>query len=171
MIDLFRSRLEAVDASLWVVDDEQALTSLVRERVGSGSVVAWEEALSHVSSENWLAGTSDSLAPASQTEEDIRARAASADVSLIVADVGIAETGQVGFAHDDRRPREVALLPDRQIVLLERRNIVLTANEALRGVRGASFVLVAGPSRTADIEQRMMLGVHAPRSLDVIVFG
>ena len=156
MLDLFRSRLEAVDACLWVVDDVQALPGLVKERVGSGSVAAWEEALLCVSSEKWLANL------ASQS---------SAEVSLIVADVGIAETGQIGFAHSDRRPREVALLPDRQIALLDRSNLVLNANEALRGVRSPNFVLVAGPSRTADIEQRMMLGVHAPRSLDVIVFG
>ena len=163
MLDLFRARLEAVDASLWVVDDMQALPGLVRERVGSGSVVAWEEALSYVSAGNGLASASDSLALASPS---------TAEVSLIVADMGIAETGQVGFAHDDRRPREAALLPNRQIVLLPRQCLVLNANAALQRLRGnRSIVLVAGPSRTADIEQRMMLGVHAPRSLDVIVFG
>jgi L-lactate dehydrogenase complex protein LldG len=109
---------------------------------------------------------------ASHFAEDIRARAAAAEVSLIVADVGIAETGQIGFAHSARRPREVALLPNRQIALLPRENLVLSANEALQRLRGSpSIVLIAGPSRTADIEQRMMLGVHAPRSLDVIVFG
>jgi hypothetical protein len=48
MLDLFRERLEAVDASLWVVDERSALTELVRERVGSGSVVAWEEASTYL---------------------------------------------------------------------------------------------------------------------------
>jgi L-lactate utilization protein LutC len=37
------------------------------------------------------------------------------------------------------------------------------------GVPG-NVVLVAGPSRTADIEQRSIRGVHAPRELDVIVY-
>ena len=165
MLDLFRERLQAVDAHLWVVD-ETSLEGLVKERVQGGSVVAWEEALAHMSPGNWLANM------ASQSSGDMPARAASADVSLIVADVGIAETGQIGFAHNERRPREVALLPDRQIVLLETTNLVLSAIEALHKLKGnPSIVLVAGPSRTADIEQRMMLGAHAPRSLDVIVFG
>ena len=148
MLDLFAERLSAVDAQLWVVDDAEGAAQAAREIAGDGSVAAWPEA------------------PLPTT-----APAADADVSLIVADVGIAETGQIGFAHNARRPRDVALLPDRQIALLPRQNLVLSAKEALQRVRGPSVVLIAGPSRTADIEQRMMLGVHAPRSLDVIVFG
>ena len=38
------------------------------------------------------------------------------------------------------------------------------------GVPG-NVVLVAGPSRTADIEQRSIRGVHSPRELDVIVYA
>lgn len=149
MIDLFRERLEAVDARLHVVTDATEAADVARDLAAGGSVAAWPEA------------------PLATD-----AAAVDADVSLIVADVGIAETGQIGFAHDQDRPREVALLPDRQIALLPRANLVLSAHEALLRLRGASHVvLVAGPSRTADIEQRMMLGVHAPRSLDVIVFG
>jgi L-lactate dehydrogenase complex protein LldG len=177
MLELFRERLLAVDASLHVVDEPSALPGLVKEQVQGSSVVAWEEALAHMSSPEWLAGASGSLAPASQSAEDMRARASSAEVSLIVADVGIAETGQIGFAHTDRRPREFALLPDRQIALLARQNLVSSTQDALTKLFGhpaqppPNVVFIAGPSRTADIEQRMMLGVHAPRSLDVIVFG
>ena len=145
MIDLFRERLEAVDASLHVVQDARAT---VERLVAGAAAAAWPE-----------------------TQFASTAAAGEADVSLIVADVGIAETGQIGFAHTAGRPREVALLPDRQIALLDRSNLVLNARDALHRVRAASVVFVAGPSRTADIEQRMMLGVHAPRSLDVIVFG
>ena len=41
---------------------------------------------------------------------------------------------------------------------------------AVEQVGTGSVVLVAGPSRTADIEQRVIRGMHAPREIDVILF-
>jgi hypothetical protein len=172
VIDLFRERLTAVDAVLHVVDEGPALSGLVRALTGGASVAGWEEALAYVSSGNGLAGASNLLAPASPSAEDIR----TAEVSLILAQVGVAETGALGIVHSPTRPREVALLPDRQIALLRASDLVSSMEIALTRLFGAnetphSVIFIAGPSRTADIEQRMMLGVHAPRSLDVIVFG
>ena len=42
-----------------------------------------------------------------------------------------------------------------------------TADPAIRG----EFVLVTGPSRTADIEKILILGVHGPKRLVVLVVG
>jgi L-lactate dehydrogenase complex protein LldG len=66
------------------------------------------------------------------------------------------------------------VLPERQVALLDAACVVPSLAEALErlfadGVPG-NVVLVAGPSRTADIEQRPIRGVHAPRELDVIVY-
>lgn len=145
MLRRFAERLAAVQGVLHVVEDP---LPVLHELIGSASVAAWAEA--------GVAST---------------AAAAGAEVSLIVADVGVADTGQVGFAHGAARPRDVALLPDRQIVLLPRDALVGSLAEALARVRGPSVVFIAGPSRTADIEQRHMLGVHAPRTLDVVLHG
>jgi L-lactate dehydrogenase complex protein LldG len=89
----------------------------------------------------------------------------------------VADPGAIGFAHGPGRSRAAGLLPDRQIALLARADLVRSTAEALRrwfsgeGARVGNVVFAAGPSRTADIEQRMMLGVHAPRSLDVVLYG
>ena len=53
-------------------------------------------------------------------------------------------------------------------------DLVASVAEALARWRDdppTNVVFAAGPSRTADIEQTMMLGVHAPRSLDVVLYG
>ena len=99
-----------------------------------------------------------------------------AEVSLIAADVGISETGQIGFAHGAGRPRAVGLLPERQVALLAAHEVVADVGQAFArlfasGDPPGNVVLVAGPSRTADIEQRSIRGVHAPRELDVIVYS
>ena len=66
------------------------------------------------------------------------------------------------------------MLPERQVALLDAAAVVPSLAEALQrlfaGGAPGNVVLVAGPSRTADIEQRPILGVHAPRELDVIVY-
>ena len=96
-------------------------------------------------------------------------------MSLVAADAGVAQTGQIALVHHSGRARATDLLPERQIALLEASALCHTLSEALArlfadGAPG-NVVLVAGPSRTADIEQRSIRGVHSPRELDVIVYS
>jgi L-lactate dehydrogenase complex protein LldG len=154
----FRARLEALHGALHEVGDVGAARELASALVGGATVARWDDLL--------LKGVAGREAPARD-----------ADVSLIVADVGVADTGVIGFAHGPGRARATGLLPDRQIALLARTDLVRSTAEALarwfsaEGAQAGNVVFAAGPSRTADIEQTMMLGVHAPRSLDVVLYG
>jgi L-lactate dehydrogenase complex protein LldG len=154
----FAQRLAEIDGVARQAGSLEEARALARELIGSATVARWEDGA--------LDGIADAVAPATD-----------ADVSLIVADAGIAETGQIALVHHAGRPRAAALLPDRQVALLAGAALVAGVAEAfaLLGLGGpdhpGNVVLVAGPSRTADIEQRMILGVHAPRTLDVIVYG
>jgi L-lactate dehydrogenase complex protein LldG len=154
----FRVRLEALDGALHEVRDVAAAHDLAAGLIGGGTVARWDDRV--------LAGI-----PGRDTEPR------DADVSLIVADVAVADTGAIGFAHGPGRSRATGLLPDRQVALLARGDLVRSTAEALsrwfspQGARAGNVVFAAGPSRTADIEQTMMLGVHAPRSLDVVLYG
>jgi L-lactate dehydrogenase complex protein LldG len=154
----FRARLEALDGALHEVGDVVAARELASALVAGGTVARW-----------------DDLLLAQIAGRDVAAR--NADVSLIVADVGVADTGVIGFGHGPGRSRAVGLLPDRQVALLARTDLVRSTAEALARWFGSgtprvgNVVFAAGPSRTADIEQTMMLGVHAPRSLDVVLYG
>lgn len=150
MVDGFLARLAEVDGTGHRVAGHADAQALAAELAGDATVTGW--------------GVEGVGRPAP---------AAEAELSLVTADVGVAFSGAVGWAHTRERPRAAGLLPDRQIVLLAAEAIVPTLGEAIGRLAplAANVVFTAGPSRTADIEQRMMLGVHAPRSLDVIVFG
>ena len=158
MVGDFRARLEALDGALYEVRTLRDARDTCRALIGERTVARWADAV--------LDGIAVKEAPPE------RAR-----VSLIVADVGVAQTGQIGFAHGAGRPRAAGLLPDRQVALLLRDDLVATFADALQRwfgsvpPRSGNVVFAAGPSRTADIEQRMMLGVHAPRTLDVVLYG
>ena len=103
---------------------------------------------------------------------DIAAHADTADIGISGVEFGIAETGSVfqdGYAIATRL---VTILPPLHVVFLPSANIVPGITEAFeiisqsfdRGYIG----FITGPSRTADIERVLTIGVHGPSRLAII---
>lgn len=88
----------------------------------------------------------------------------------------VAETGSVAVALP-RAERGDALLAERLWLLVPRSELLPTLDEALARIdtlvrEGRPYVtLMTGPSRTADIERALTVGVHGPRELHVVVVG
>jgi L-lactate dehydrogenase complex protein LldG len=88
----------------------------------------------------------------------------------------VAETGSVAVALP-RPERGEALLSDRLWLLVPANELVPTLDEALARIEslvrdGRAYVtLMTGPSRTADIERALTVGVHGPRELHVVLVG
>ena len=85
---------------------------------------------------------------------------------------GIAETGTLVLPGGDGRPQTASLLPEIHFAVLRQADLVQTLVEALRlpGLRDfPTIVLVSGPSRTADIEMTLTIGVHGPGELRVFI--
>jgi len=87
----------------------------------------------------------------------------------------IAETGTVLLLSSPSQPKATALLPETHVCIVRRSRLVDTMEEAfamLRNERGepprATF-FVSGPSRTADIEQTIVVGAHGPYRVHVIL--
>ena len=154
-VEAFAARVRELAGHVHVCESLEAARLLARETIGDATVARWDDAV--------LDGIAERQAPAAEAE-----------VSLIAADVAVADTGQIGFAHRPGRDRGAGVLPPRQIALLSARDVVPCLADALarwfaEGEVPGNVVFAAGPSRTADIEQRMVLGAHGPRELDVII--
>jgi L-lactate dehydrogenase complex protein LldG len=103
--------------------------------------------------------------------EEIAAHADTADIGISGVEFGIAETGSVqdGYAITTRL---VTILPPLHVVFLPSANIVPGITEAFeiiaqnfdRGYLG----FITGPSRTADIERVLTIGVHGPGRFAII---
>lgn len=99
------------------------------------------------------------------------------DLGLSAAQIGIAETGTLALVSDAERHRLVSLVPPVHVALLELDDLVGTLEEALQrmqdgrpgGVPARAVTWITGPSRTADIELTLVVGVHGPRELHVII--
>jgi L-lactate dehydrogenase complex protein LldG len=88
----------------------------------------------------------------------------------------VAETGSVAVSWP-RDERGRALLAERLFLLVPRDQLVPTLDDALARIEalvsdGRPYVtLMTGPSRTADIERALTVGVHGPRELHVVLVG
>jgi L-lactate dehydrogenase complex protein LldG len=96
------------------------------------------------------------------------------DIGISGAQAGIAETGTLLLDSSRERHRLVSLVPPVHIAILDASQIVTTLGEALSLMRQDEAVspivtLVTGPSRTADIELTVAIGVHGPQELFVII--
>ncbi len=97
--------------------------------------------------------------------------------AISAAFVGIAETGTLALVSGAENPTTLNFLPDNHIVALRRDDIVANYEGAFARLRTAygkggaprTLNLITGPSRSADIEQTLLLGAHGPRRLHIIV--
>jgi len=95
-----------------------------------------------------------------------------ADAKVVNAAYGIAETGSVVFVPSPAQPRSAWL--DAEVLVVELgRERILGDLEALFEAIGpdppSAVAVVTGPSRTADIEQTLVVGVHGPRELHIVL--
>ena len=90
------------------------------------------------------------------------------------ASYGLADTGSVVLAASPAEPRARSLLPDVHVSLLRESRILPGLAELFERVGDdlpSALAIVSGPSRSADIEQRLTIGVHGPGEVHVVLLS
>lgn len=160
----FIVNFEMVSGEVHLLEEKGSLIEKINELIqelGAQSVAFWNT--------NPL----KSLEIASETD------LATADIGITGADFAIADTGTLVLLSGPEQPRLTSLLPPVHIAILEKENIVLNIH-ALFAKLGESYKknydelctcisFITGPSRTADIELNLTLGVHGPGRAIVII--
>ena len=85
---------------------------------------------------------------------------------------GLADTGSVVLAASPDEPRANSLLPAVHVSLLAEDRILPGLEalfEAVGGELPSALAIVTGPSRSADIEQKLAVGVHGPGEVHVVI--
>jgi L-lactate dehydrogenase complex protein LldG len=104
---------------------------------------------------------------------------ASLGAGVSLAAFGIAETGSVALAAGGRGERLVGMLPTVHVVLLAETDLLADLDAAGARLRAWTTAdpprpyvsFVTGPSRTADIERVLTIGVQGPCALHVVLVG
>jgi L-lactate dehydrogenase complex protein LldG len=85
---------------------------------------------------------------------------------------GLADTGSVVLAASPDEPRARSLLPNVHVTLLPEDRILPGLDELFAAVGDelpSALAIITGPSRSADIEQKLAVGVHGPGEVHVVL--
>ncbi|HKS08274.1 MAG TPA: lactate utilization protein [Pyrinomonadaceae bacterium] len=147
LVQLFKQNLEAVDGHCIVVENQTEVDETLK-RLTEGKRIA--------------------------TPDASRVDLFKFDVGVTNAQAGIAETGTLVLDSSVERNRLVSLVPPIHIAILDASRIFQTLGETLTALQSGDEVspaitFITGPSRTADIELTLAIGVHGPQELYVII--
>lgn len=96
-----------------------------------------------------------------------------AEFGLTGCESVLAETGSLAMVSGPGRPRSASLLPETHIVVIRSADIVLGMGEFFAKYKQNPIltyvVFITGPSRTADIELSLTLGVHGPGRVIAVI--
>jgi L-lactate dehydrogenase complex protein LldG len=94
------------------------------------------------------------------------------DLCVLSADFAVVENGAVWHRPESPRERAAALLATHLMIVVDAGELVPTLHHAYSriGSEAASFGwFLCGPSKTADIEQALVLGAHGPCTMSLIL--
>lgn len=108
--------------------------------------------------------------------EALRAICSTADIGITSADYALAETGTFVMLSSSQEARMISLLPPAHVAIFPRSRLLANLDELLAilpspAEQTSSMVLITGPSRTADIEQILVRGVHGPGEIYAVIVG
>jgi L-lactate dehydrogenase complex protein LldG len=139
----------------------------IKEIIESLGISAWP----------WPGVTGRGLSP--EDERAYRERCFSADAGVTGTDFALAESGSLVLTSRTEGSQLSSLAPPIHIAFYLRSQVVGSLEEVLDGLpapgstasdaAGRSVVFVTGTSRTADIEQILIRGVHGPREVHAIL--
>ncbi|MDQ6595841.1 lactate utilization protein C [Bacillus salipaludis] len=151
---------------------------------GGGPILSWKDprfeeyGLSPLFNERWPEeGIEFQEWDSSIGEENIK-RAERANIGITISDITLAESGTAVLFSGNDRGRTVSFLPTTSIILIPKSTIVPRMTQAARMIRekvergehiASCINFITGPSNSADIESKLVVGVHGPVKAGYIV--
>lgn len=167
-VELFKQSLEAVDGHCMIVQGEDGVAEAFTQIIRGGRIAISD----NPEVERLLQRTDleiDELGIAPNAHDIFRF-----DVGISTVQAAIAETGTLVLDATRERHRFVSLVPPVHIAIVRATQIYRTLGEVLSLIRketeiSPAVTFITGPSRTADIELTLAIGVHGPQELYVII--
>jgi len=167
---LFAGNFENLNGKSFLVSEPRAVVPALAELLKDKQVVA--------SNAPYLVECGVTALPQVQagfTDRDaLRAACAKADIGITSADYALADTGTLVMLARPQEARLISLLPPAHVAVFPRSRLLSGLDELLAilpnpAEQTSSMVLITGPSRTADIEQILVRGVHGPGDIYAVI--
>lgn len=167
LIAQFEERARAAESVVTRASDWSAVAAYVR---ALGDAVAVAPSL--LAQQPQLAATLGERLIAIDPAAVVRS-VADAPAGIVSAVLAVAESGSVVLVDDGFADRAVAMLSQRLVVAVSERDVVESLDDVAAWIDGGEpyqyLSIVTGPSRTADIERSLTIGVQGPSELHVVL--
>ena len=157
LVDLFAESIEKAKGKVLRDQETSELPQALAQLYPEASQI-WS------AEERWLRGN------ATIDQHTEPATLAGIDLVLLKGTLGVAENGAIWVPESALPQRVIAFITQHLIIVVEQSSIVGNMHHAYQTLGtdlGGFGVFIAGPSKTADIEQSLVIGAHGPKSLTV----
>jgi L-lactate dehydrogenase complex protein LldG len=104
-------------------------------------------------------------------ESSNRATLEQVEVAVLKGEFGVVENGAIWLPESNMMNRSLPYITQYLILVLKKTDLVVNMHEAYERCHVVPYgSFIAGPSKTADIEQSLVIGAHGARALTVIVY-
>jgi L-lactate dehydrogenase complex protein LldG len=174
-----RDELAAAGGQLHVVEDEAKAVSWIRvlleERNARRVLIGSGPYLDRLDLAARLAPLFAVQRVADLTPDDEREAFFAADVGISGVDAVVAETGTIALETRRDQPRSLSLLPPAHIAVAWREQVAADLFDLFVAEGGrwlpACLSLITGPSKTGDIELKLVTGVHGPGVVHLVLIA
>jgi L-lactate dehydrogenase complex protein LldG len=93
------------------------------------------------------------------------------DLAIVKGNFAVAENGSIWMKDEDNRHRALYFIVQNIVIVIDEKDIVNNMHEAYQKLNfdnSGYGAFISGPSKTADIEQSLVIGAHGPKSGYVI---
>ena len=161
-VKALKKRLEILHVDVREVADYAALKDLLQqEAIPQDRTVTTITELSDVST------LIEAVKEDAHSLEDV-------DLAIIPAHFGVAENGAMWVTESLVKYRVLPFITQQLAIVVNRKDIVYNMHQAYERIVGTNYdfgVFIAGPSKTADIEQSLVLGAHGPKGMTLYLLG
>jgi L-lactate dehydrogenase complex protein LldG len=160
--------LELLGVETYLEANDEDVRARVKKLIAGKAVLAWDK-------DQLPCGTGACLdGEKVYTAADPKEEQGKADIGLTGVEAAIAETGSFVMQAGPGRPRTASLLPYLHVAVIRGSDILLGMGEFFDRAKAKGgllpyFVFATGPSRTADIELSLTLGVHGPGHVYAVI--
>ncbi|MEO6148661.1 MAG: LUD domain-containing protein [Mucilaginibacter sp.] len=155
-VEKFITVSTGIGSSVHRVSDMMQVSKLIGEKFPQGRVISNLPEFAHMP-----------LVDEVHTYADV-------ELSIFKTRFGVAENGAMWVTEADISERVLPFICQHLVLIVNAGDILSTMHQAYERIADAEYsyaTFISGPSKTADIEQSLVLGAHGPRSLTVFIIG
>jgi L-lactate dehydrogenase complex protein LldG len=161
VVSKFTEVLESIGGQVIEIESYDEIAEFIKENFNQNQhIITTIAELSHVADKYW--------------QNDNPHRLANAEFAVIEGHFGVAENGSIWVTEDLMGQRVAPFITQYLSIVLKISEILPTMHQAYERIADADYgfgTFIAGPSKTADIEQSLVLGAHGARGLTVFLIA